>query len=158
MKAFLTVLALLVLAIPACRAGPDSSLLSITNGQGARHDFHVEIAATPEARTMGLMFRKSLDPDAGMLFVFDDEQPRQFWMKNTLIPLDMIFIGSGGVIRYIHANAIPHDETPVPAEGIPAIGVLEINGGRATALGLKSGDVVHHLSFSNMLADSASIH
>ncbi len=159
MKKFLAILALVVLAIPACRAeGPKAELLSIISADGFRHDFQVEVVATPESRAAGLMFRKTLAPDAGMLFVFDDAEPRQFWMKNTLIPLDMIFIGSGGVIRFIHPNAIPHDETPVPAQGVPAVSVLEINGGQAERLGLKAGDVIHHVSFGNELADRPPIH
>jgi len=159
MKVLLVVLALVALVIPACRAeGPRTDPLSIVGADGSRHDFQVEVASTSKSREMGLMFRKSLAPDAGMLFVFDDEQPRQFWMKNTLIPLDMIFIGSGGIVRLVHPNAIPHDETPVPSQGVPAIGVLEINGGQAERLGLKAGDVVHHVSFGNVLADRPPIH
>lgn len=134
MKHFILMLAVVLFAIPGCRAeekpaGPDLQNLTITRVDGQKITLVIETAATPEARTIGLMFRKSMPEDAGMLFLFEFEDPRAFWMRNTLIPLDMIFIKKDGSIRHIHANAVPHDETPVPSNG-PAAAVLEINGGR----------------------------
>ena len=165
MKHFVLMMALILFVVPGCRAeekAGDSSApvvekLVVEKSDGTKHEFTVEMATTPEARTIGLMFRKSMDPNAGMLFVFEKEEMRAFWMKNTLIPLDMVFIKKNGVIDSIHANAIPHDETPAPSKGL-ALGVLEINGGRAAELGIKPGDIIHHNSFGNPLAQPAPIH
>ena len=92
------------------------------------------------------MFREDMALDAGMLFLFDREALRSFWMKNTLIPLDLIFIDSQGVIVSITHDAIPHDETPIPS-GLPAVGALELNGGAAAALSIHPGDRVTHRAF-----------
>jgi uncharacterized membrane protein (UPF0127 family) len=88
-----------------------------------------------------------LDDDYGMLFVFEDEAEQNFWMKDTLVPLDMIFIRADGVISRIHANAIPHDLTPIPSRG-PALAVLEVRGGQAEVFGLRPGDRVRHKAFN----------
>ncbi|MEE2862237.1 MAG: DUF192 domain-containing protein [Paracoccus sp. (in: a-proteobacteria)] len=111
--------------------------------------FQVEVADTPEKRARGLMFRTHLPAGQGMLFVYERPQPVSFWMRNTLIPLDMVFIDEIGVIRHIHRNATPLDETPIPgaAAGDPApdrLMVLELAGGEAARLGLKSGQPVAH--------------
>ena len=101
--------------------------------------FHVELALTGEEQNRGLMFRKTMATDAGMLFVFDRQSVHTFWMKNTLIPLDIIFIRSDGtIVRITHAKAL--DESPLPS-GEPVAVVLEIRGGRAAELGIKEGDV-----------------
>lgn len=155
----------LSLLLPACRveetkASPgeqDPSLyqpLHIIGDDGAVYVFRVEIADTPEKRTIGLMFRDAMPPDAGMLFVFDGEEAEQsFWMKNTFIPLDLIFIRGDGTIHHIHPNAIPHDLTGIPSRG-PVQAVLEINGGRAAALNIRPGHKVRHPAFdSNSLAE-----
>jgi hypothetical protein len=81
-----------------------------------------------------------------MLFDFQDEQHVAFWMRNTLIPLDMIFIGADGVVRRVHARAVPHDETTIPS-GVPVRAVLEIAGGEAARLGIRPGDRVRHPIF-----------
>ncbi|GGB90589.1 hypothetical protein GCM10011494_06180 [Novosphingobium endophyticum] len=109
--------------------------------QGRTHEFRVEVARTPAEQAKGLMFRSEMGPDEGM--IFPEEPPRRpsFWMKNTVIPLDIIFIGTDRRILNIAANAVPYDETPLPAAG-PAIGVLELNGGRAAELGIGPGDKV----------------
>jgi uncharacterized protein len=105
----------------------------------ATRQFTVEVAATPEQQERGLMFRKSLAGDHGMIFPYDPPQDVSFWMKNTLIPLDIIFIRSDGtIIRITHAKAL--DVSPLPA-GEPVAAVLEIRGGRAAELGIKEGDV-----------------
>lgn len=108
--------------------------------QGKAHVFRVEVAASQEQQARGLMFRTQMGADEGMLF--PEETPRRpsFWMKNTVIPLDIIYIGTDSRILNI-ANALPYDETPLPADGI-AIAVLELNGGRTAALGIKPGDKV----------------
>lgn len=105
--------------------------------------FSIEIADTPAATSRGLMFRRELAPDAGMLFDFVNERPVSFWMRNTLIPLDMVFIRANGEIVRVHENAIPHDETPIPS-GEPVRFVLEIPGGRAAELGIGAGDTLVH--------------
>ena len=106
--------------------------------------FNLEIAETPKQREVGLMYRTSLAPDAGMLFDYHGEQPVAFWMQNTLIPLDMIFIGADGVVKNIHVNARPLDTTAIPS-GVPVRFVLEIAGGRSVEIGLKSGDRFEHV-------------
>jgi hypothetical protein len=87
------------------------------------------------------MFRESLAPDAGMIFPFSSPRPASFWMKNTLIPLDIIFVRTDGTIERIAANTVPHSLDPVASYGIVGA-VLEIAGGRAAQLGLKEGDRV----------------
>jgi hypothetical protein len=108
--------------------------------QGKKHDFRVEVATTDAEQARGLMFRTAMGADEGMLF--PEATPRQpsFWMKNTVIPLDIIYIGTDSRVLNI-VNALPYDLTPLPAEGL-AIGVLELNGGRAAQLGIKPGDKV----------------
>jgi uncharacterized membrane protein (UPF0127 family) len=103
--------------------------------------FMVELAVTRAEQERGLMFRKSLAPDRGMLFPYNPPRPAAFWMKNTLIPLDIIYIGPDGRVLSIARNAVPHDETPLPSGG-PVRGVLEIAGGRAAQLGILPGDRV----------------
>jgi uncharacterized membrane protein (UPF0127 family) len=110
------------------------------HSQGKKHAFRVEVAATQEQQARGLMFRTEMGADEGMLF--PEKTPRQpsFWMKNTVIPLDIIFIGTDGRILNIE-QALPYDLSPVPSEGL-AIGVLELNSGRSAQLGIKPGDKV----------------
>ena len=103
--------------------------------------FTVEIAADRESQNRGLMWRESLAPDAGMLFIFDPPRHTQFWMKNTLIPLDMIFLDPLGRIQHIERKAVPQTlEARGPAQAISSA-VLEIAGGRAAELGLELGDL-----------------
>ena len=113
--------------------------LTIHSASGV-HRFNVEVARTPQEQQAGLMFRKSLGGDRGMIFPYDPPQDVAFWMKNTLIPLDMVFIRADGTIaRITTARAL--DETPVPA-GEPIAAVLELRGGRASELGIREGDQV----------------
>jgi uncharacterized membrane protein (UPF0127 family) len=98
---------------------------------------------TPELRAKGLMFRQELADDAGMLFDFKEEREVSFWMQNTYIPLDMIFVGSDGLVKTIHVNARPLDVTSIPSE-VPVRFVLEIPGGRSTEIGLQPGDRMEH--------------
>ncbi len=118
----------------------------VVKANGDKHTFDVEIARSPSEQAYGLMNRTSMAKDHGMLFVFKDEVERSFWMKNTLIPLDMLFIRKDGTIHRVHASAIPHDLTPIFSQG-PAMAVLELNGGRAADLGIKAGDRILHKSF-----------
>jgi len=103
------------------------------------HRFSVEVAATEEQQERGLMYRKSLAGDRGMIFPYDPPQDVAFWMKNTLIPLDILYIRADGTIARI-TKAEAMDLTPLPA-GEPIAAVLEIRGGRAAELGIREGDV-----------------
>ena len=122
--------------------------LQIVTHDGHVHRFRVEIADNDATRERGLMFRKSLGPDVGMLFDFKTSQNVSFWMKNTLIPLDMVFIDQRGVVVNVAAKATPMSEANIPS-GAPVVGVLEIRGGRAAELGIQRGDQVHERIFSN---------
>jgi uncharacterized membrane protein (UPF0127 family) len=117
--------------------------VTIETAAGAKHSFTVELATSPAQVAQGLMFRRQMAADAGMLFLFERTDPATFWMKNTYIPLDMIFIGTDGRILNIAERTIPLTETPVNAVG-PTRAVLEVNGGTASRLGLKPGDRVRH--------------
>lgn len=120
--------------------------LSILSGDKT-HKFSIELADTPMTRMQGLMFRESLDADKGMLFVFEDSDVQSFWMQNTLIPLDMIFVKEDGRIVKIHPMAKPRDLTMI-SSGQPVLAVLEIKGGRAQELGIKPGDKVIYKVFA----------
>ena len=110
------------------------------------HPFSVEIAATPEARERGLMDRRFMPMDRGMLFEFERDGSVAFWMKNTYIPLDMVFIARNGRVTRVVDRAEPLSETPIPSGG-PCAAVLELNGGVAAQIGLKTGDTVRHPFF-----------
>jgi len=127
-------------ADPSCR--PDVVEIRGDWGQAA---FTVEVADDPQEKMIGLMNRPVMPRFAGMLFVYDHPQGVVFWMKNTLIPLDMLFVDSAGTVETIHPNAIPHDETPIPG-GADIQFVLEINGGLAAALGITPGSQLRHPS------------
>ncbi len=127
--------------LTAC-AGADDSRAVLHTATGD-YVFTVEIADTPEETSRGLMFRQELAPDAGMLFDFEQEKPVAFWMQNTFIPLDMVFIGADGTVKTIHVNARPLDTTSIPS-GEPVRFVLEIPGGRSEEIGLAVGDKLEH--------------
>ena len=114
--------------------------LVLKTGSG-EHSFNVEVATTNQERAIGLMFRRSLPADAGMLFLYDRAQPAAMWMKNTLIPLDMVFITADGKVHRIEQNTEPFSTELISSEG-PVVGVLELNGGAAAKIGLKRGDLV----------------
>ena len=124
--------------------------LVIETASGARHAFQAEMAVTEEQMRVGMMFRTSAPPGTGMLFDYGGERMGvAFWMKNTLIPLDIIYInGRGRVVRI--ANAKPLDETALPA-GAPTRAVLEIAGGSAAKLGIQKGDRIRHRIFGDKL-------
>jgi uncharacterized membrane protein (UPF0127 family) len=106
-----------------------------------RHAFRVEVARSGPDQAKGLMFRTSMGADEGMVFPMDPPRPASFWMKNTVIPLDIVFVGVDHKILNIAANATPYSEEPLPSAG-KVSGVLELNGGRAAALGIGPGDRV----------------
>jgi len=126
-------------------APPASQPLDIVTSRGVSH-FVVEFVDTPRSRERGLMYRKSLAPNRGMLFDFKTSREVAFWMKNTYIPLDLIYIQADGRVLSIARNAVPFDETPLPSGG-PIRGVLEIPGGRAAQIGVLPGDRVLHRIF-----------
>ena len=114
--------------------------LSIVSA-GKRNTFTVELAITDRQQQQGLMFRRTLAPDAGMLFDYVTPTRITMWMKNTFIPLDMVFIGADGKVVDIAERAVPQSETIIPSK-VPARAVLELNGGTVQRLGIKVGDVV----------------
>lgn len=121
---------------------PELDRIPLTiEADGRAHRFTVEVARTEAEQARGLMFRESLAPDAGMLFPFPRPRPATFWMKNTLIPLDMIFIRADGTIARIAVNTTPYSLDPVGV-GEPVTAVLEIAGGRSVELGIEEGDRV----------------
>ena len=125
--------------------GGELDSLEIVTSTG-RHAFQVEIADNDATREHGLMDRRYMAADHGMLFEFDRDEPVAFWMKNTYIPLDMIFIAPSGVVTHIAANAEPLSERVIPSGG-PSVAVLELDGGTAASIGLKVGDKVRHPFF-----------
>lgn len=128
-------------------AGLRVDQLVIVTQDGLRENFNVEIAENGPDVQKGLMFRTEMPRDAGMLFYFGGgEGDVAFWMKNTLIPLDMIFIRGDGSIAHIHENAVPQSLQSVPSRH-PVAAVLEINGGESAARGIKTGDRVDHPYF-----------
>ncbi|MFT4717108.1 MAG: uncharacterized membrane protein (UPF0127 family) [Paracoccaceae bacterium] len=128
-------------AIAAC--SPDKVAL---RGSWGQVEFAVAVVDTDETRSQGLMFVQSLPRFAGMLFVYETPRRARFWMKNTLIPLDMIFISPEGVVKTVHSNAIPGDLTSI--DGGPGVQVvLEVNGGTAQSLGINVGSEVLHAAF-----------
>ncbi len=143
----------LLLAMPAvaCQAGQKPPALSpaglaqvplsISTAAGKAHSFTVEVARTEEQQERGLMFRAELAPDAGMIFPMRPPRPASFWMRNTIIPLDMIFVRADGTIARIAAQTVPYSLTPVES-GEPVAAVLEIAGGRSAELGISEGDKV----------------
>ena len=155
LRAFGFALALLVLPLAACN--PGSTTQAQTTTPAAMDDFHavihtstgdypfnIEIADTPAEQSRGLMYRQTLAPDAGMLFDYGTERKVSFWMQNTFIPLDMVFIGADGLVKHIYAKAKPMDTTSIPSR-YPVRFVLEIPGGRAAEIGLKEGDRIEHV-------------
>ena len=120
-------------------SGLDLVQLSINSGSRT-HRFTVEVARTEPQQAQGLMNRRALAPDAGMIFPFDPPRPASFWMRNTLIPLDLIFIRPDGTIARIATGVPLSEEEIVVAESLTA--VLEIPGGRAARLGIRVGDRV----------------
>lgn len=148
---------LLAPALMSCRTEPANAIQPVSGqhpesglelvgleieSDGATRRFIVEVARTPDQQARGLMFRRSLGPSEGMIFPFELPRPASFWMRNTLIPLDMIFIREDGTIARIAANTVPHSEESVTS-GEPVASVLEIRGGRAAELGIDEGDRVN---------------
>jgi uncharacterized membrane protein (UPF0127 family) len=130
----------LVSAAPAAAEALSKATLTLETASGP-HQFNVEVATTPQERELGLMLRPSLPENSGMLFLYETPQPIAMWMKNTIVPLDMIFIDSWGKVHRIETNTEPFSLDPIPSDG-DVIGILEVNAGVAEKIGLKTGDKV----------------
>lgn len=143
-----TLAVLLALAVVGgARAGAPTPLLIEAGGR--THAFQVELAATEKERRLGLMFRRKLAADAGMLFDYVRAQPVTMWMKNTYIPLDMLFIAADGRVVNIARRTVPHSLRSIPSEG-RVRAVLEVNAGTADRLGIAPGARVRHRIFGNL--------
>lgn len=116
---------------------------------GKRHDFQVEVADDDRERATGLMHRTELGPDRGMLFDFKTPREVRIWMRNTFIPLDLVFTGRDGKIAFLHEHMVPHSEASVGPDK-PMLAVIEFQDGTIARLGLKVGDQVRHKLFGNL--------
>ncbi len=144
MKIFLRIgsvflLCLLCLAYCFLKKAPTDTCRIITNDETLF--LNLEVADTIQKRTLGLMFRKSLPTNNGMIFLFDTPQKGSMWMKNTYIPLDMLFFNEKFEIVHIHENAVPHDETIITTP-MPVSGVIEVNAGYAQQNKIQSGNKI----------------
>jgi uncharacterized membrane protein (UPF0127 family) len=125
-------------AVAACR----EDAVELRGDFGAAR-FSVDVADEPGERAQGLMHVEQMATSRGMLFIYESPQHATFWMKNTLIPLDMIFLDAAGIVTRVHENAVPLDETTIDG-GTGVIAVLEINGGLAGQIGIDAGDELRH--------------
>lgn len=119
-------------------ADTKTAIVTLQTASGA-HRFKVEVMTTDAERAQGLMYRRSLASDAGMLFVYDRPRPLFMWMKNTILALDMVFFTAGGTVHHIERDAEPFSQAPISSEG-DVLGVLELNAGTAAEIGLSVGD------------------
>ncbi len=133
--------------LAAACARVDQDRLTIETGAGPV-PFTVELVDTPQTRAQGLMFRNTLAQNHGMLFDFKRVEAVTMWMKNTLIPLDMLFVRADGTIHHIAANTEPLSTRIIPSQG-PVLAVFEIGGGEAQRLGIEVGDTLRHPVFGN---------
>ncbi|HUU67297.1 MAG TPA: DUF192 domain-containing protein [Methyloceanibacter sp.] len=131
-------IALMMQPVAGMAAGTRELILETDSGE---HRYQVEVATTYGERALGLMFRRTLPDTAGMLFLYDPPQRVGMWMRNTVIPLDMIFISGDGRVHRIQANTEPFSTDLIPSGGEVG-GVLELNAGQADKIGLKRGDRV----------------
>ncbi len=141
----LAALLILVVAATAARAAGGLEKLSLVTASGP-HPFAVEVMRTEPEREKGLMFRRSLAADRGMLFDFGKVEPVMMWMRNTYIPLDMVFIGPDGRVVSTAQNAEPLSERIIPSNGA-VLSVLEVNAGTVAKLGVQPGDRVENALF-----------
>lgn len=138
-------------ALQAANNGLENTLQIVTQA-GEKFEYEIDLAITEKEQSQGLMYRNEIAENYGMLFVYPRNSEQRFWMKNTLIPLDMIFIKDDGVIHRIEENTKPLDLTPIASQGrIKA--VFEIRGGQSSERGIKAGDKVSHSLFSNLLEE-----
>ena len=142
------VLASLVLIGMGRAPSEQSDLVTIETQAGATHVFNVEIADNQRTRAKGLMFRKEMASDGGMLFLFPRQQMLSFWMKDTPLPLDIIFIDREGEVVHIARDTKPFSLAPISSQ-LPSLGALEVNAGTSDALSIDVGDVIRHPYFRN---------
>lgn len=133
-------MAWLAATAPALADEPERAVVVTAAGS---HAFDVEIADRPGSRSRGLMYRRELGAREGMLFLYEDERHVSMWMRNTYIPLDMIFINAGGTVHRIEKDTEPFSEAIIES-GERVLAVLEVRAGTAEAIGLKPGDRVEH--------------
>ena len=152
-------LALLLLLLPLAVSPPAAAQtvaqpelpkekLVIVTKDGSRHPFDVEMATTPEQQQVGLMFRKTVPPDGGMLFDWGQPQDSTMWMRNTVSSLDMLFINADGTIRRVVTDTVPESLAMIPSRG-PVRATLELAAGTAQRLGIHAGDKVEQRIFGN---------
>ena len=149
-RSFANLALIAALTLPAALAAQEECAEDTASIRGAfgTARFDIAVADTNQERAKGLMFVEQMATMQGMLFVYERPQRVSFWMRNTLIPLDMIFVDANGVIANIHSMAQPLDETPIFG-GTDIQYVLEINGGLSDRLGLQVGDEMQHSSFGS---------
>ena len=143
----LFVIVSLFLMYNLCEASASvKSELSIITSNGSKHNFLVEVARTEEEKKIGLMFRKTLAQNTGMLFLYKHEAIRLMWMKNTFIPLDILFIDKKGVIKRVVKRTVPHSLATISSRQ-RVLAVLELRGGITSSLDIKKGDRIEHPAF-----------
>lgn len=125
----------------------ERSTLTVQTASGL-HKFNIELAVAPDQLAFGLMYRRSLAADAGMLFDYGRPQKVAMWMKNTLIPLDMVFIDATGTVAHISERAVPQSLRTISSK-VSVRAVLELNGGTVARLKIKKGDRIHHPIFGD---------
>ncbi|MCC6714327.1 MAG: DUF192 domain-containing protein [Gammaproteobacteria bacterium] len=130
-------------ALTIAHAESVGAVVTVRSANGQGHEFVVEVADTEERRERGLMFREELPADGGMIFIYDPPQVAAMWMKNTLIPLDMVFVDTEGRIAHVTRRTTPHSLEPISA-GVPVSAVIELKGGSCDRLGIRVGDRVHY--------------
>jgi uncharacterized protein len=140
-------------AQPVNPTGPQPELpkekLVIVTRDGVPHDFNVEMAIKPDQQTVGLMFRPSVPADGGMLFDWGTSRDSQMWMRNTIVPLDMVFINADGTIRSIAENTVPESLAIIESRG-PVRATLELAAGTTASLNIRVGDKVQQRIFGNV--------
>ena len=145
MRLFVIVSLFLIYNLCEVSASVKSELLIITSN-GSKHNFLVEVARTEEEKKIGLMFRRTLAKNAGMLFLYKREALRLMWMKNTFIPLDILFIDKKGVIKRVVKRTTPHSLATISSRQ-SVLAVLELRGGITSSLEIKKGDRIEHPAF-----------
>lgn len=140
-RAAVLALGVLLALLSACHTSRAAGTVEVVSGSGKVLPVAVELAVTPDSRQLGLMYRDALAAGSGMLFIFPEPAPQAFWMKNTKIPLDILFIDDTGKIVRLHARTTPFSEDSLPSDA-PVRFVLEVPGGWSADNGVKEGDTV----------------